>query len=218
MRLSIVVPTYNSATWIKNYAAELLQLSYDGVESIEIIIADDCSSDNTCQVLEKMADIKLVKAPERQGQHLTTHLGIKASSGDIVVTIDDDGEISPIEIRKLIARHIENPQAVVYGVPDKGRKRSLKIFLYNIYLLVLKINREERKSSFRLISGDILKSLKAAPNKLVNIDIYITSLAPHTAFVSVDYTAGKRGRYTIADYIKFLIQTVLYKRRLKAEA
>jgi glycosyltransferase involved in cell wall biosynthesis len=44
MRLSIVVPTFNSATWIKSYAEQLLQLKYGGVESIEIVVADDgCS-------------------------------------------------------------------------------------------------------------------------------------------------------------------------------
>lgn len=92
MTVSIVVPNYNGEEILKKNLPVLLK----SVENnkIEVIIADDCSEDDSIDVIEKFIkenkNLKLVKSEKNKGFSTNVNKGVKASSGDIVVLLNTD--------------------------------------------------------------------------------------------------------------------------------
>lgn len=212
--ISVVIPTYNSAVWIYNFLhnvdAYLSQFYY----RYEIIIVDDCSSDKTLVELNKFqknSSIYVYSNAKRKGQHFSTWVGIKKTRGEIVVTIDDDGEYFPDQIGVLYQEWQGVKCDVVYGIPNSLKRGGLKIFLYKLYLANLKRTKENRKSSFRLISRTFLDKCNFEIYNVMNLDKYFETLNVKNTFTVVVYCAGNRGRYSLIDYMKALYIAVTYK-------
>lgn len=92
MTYSVVIATYNRAADLRDTLGSLSGLRPDG--SWEVIVVDNNSTDGTRQVVESAAlnfPVPLRYVFEReQGRSPALNAGIRASSGDIIVTTDDD--------------------------------------------------------------------------------------------------------------------------------
>lgn len=89
MKISICMATYNGAKYVKKQLISILnQLS----ENDEIIIVDDCSSDNTIRIINSFKDnrITLIENKYNMGFIKTFERAIKYSSGDIIFLSDQD--------------------------------------------------------------------------------------------------------------------------------
>ena len=87
--ISIILPTYNRASILKNTISNVLQQSYN---DIEIIIIDDSSTDNTAHVVKSFNNKKInyIKNPQRKGTIQSRLTGIKYARGDFISFLDDD--------------------------------------------------------------------------------------------------------------------------------
>jgi glycosyltransferase involved in cell wall biosynthesis len=211
--LSVVLPTYNSANWIIDFLNVVDNYLNENYKRYEIIVVDDCSSDETKGSLKcvKNENVHVYTNNKREGQHFTTWLGIKMAKGDIVVTIDDDGEYLPNQIGILYQEWLESNCDVVYGIPNSLKRGGLKIFFYKLYLANLRRRKENRKSSFRLISRSFLDKCNFEIYNVMNIDKYFETLNVKNTYVVVAYCAGNRGRYSLFDYLKALFIATTYK-------
>lgn len=85
----------------------------------EIILVNDCSPDNTFQVIEKLCreheNITGVNLAKNFGQHSALMAGFHYVSGDIVVCMDDDGQTPPSEVHKLLEVLEDDEIDVVYA-------------------------------------------------------------------------------------------------------
>lgn len=98
--VSVVIPTYNRIDTISRAVESVLAQSY---REIEIIIADDGSTDGTCESLGKFGDrIRIVKQPNR-GPSAARNLGVRASKGGILTFLDSDDLWLPEKIQRQIA-------------------------------------------------------------------------------------------------------------------
>ena len=96
--LSIVIPVYNEEKSIRN----ILNLIPHN-DGIEIIVVDDGSTDKSFQeAIESDKSIKLIKLDVNQGYGNAILTGVKNASGDIIITMDSDGQHNPNEICRLI--------------------------------------------------------------------------------------------------------------------
>lgn len=98
--LSIVLPSYNEEKTIRSI---LESLPYH--KSIELIVIDDYSTDNTYQEIKKvkiLRDIKLIRHKKNIGYGGSIISGMKYTKGKVIVTMDTDGQHSPRDILKLI--------------------------------------------------------------------------------------------------------------------
>jgi lipopolysaccharide/colanic/teichoic acid biosynthesis glycosyltransferase/GT2 family glycosyltransferase len=88
LRISVIIPTYNSQETISNclQALEQQTLSRD---IYEIIVVDDGSTDNTCNLVKSFADVQLIENAHG-GPSVTRNLGAKTASGEIIVFTDSD--------------------------------------------------------------------------------------------------------------------------------
>ncbi len=112
--LSVVIPVYNEARTI----AEVLRR----VEALpvpkEIIVVDDCSTDDTVDILkaeEKRREHEIIYQPINQGKGAALRTGFRRAKGDIVVVQDADLEYNPQDILPLLLPIIKQEADVVYG-------------------------------------------------------------------------------------------------------
>lgn len=120
MKISVVIPVYNERKTIEEVVRKVAALDFEK----EIIVVDDCSTDGTREIVERMDAPGLKKAflPVNSGKGAALRKGFEMASGDIVAVQDADMEYDPSEI-KLLAEPIENGIAdVVYGSRLSGGK------------------------------------------------------------------------------------------------
>jgi len=97
-KVSIILPTYNGAKWIKNAIQSVFNQSF---VDWELLVINDGSIDNTDEVIASFADerIKYIKNEQNLGLQKTLNKGIAISKGEYIARIDDDDEW--IDIKKL---------------------------------------------------------------------------------------------------------------------
>ena len=119
-KISFVVPCYNSEKTIEKVIQEVDVTIKKQEEnySYEVILVNDCSKDNVWnkikQICEKNKNVKGVSFAKNFGQHSALIAGYRYVSGDIIVSIDDDGQIPVDEVFSLIGK-IEEGYDVVYA-------------------------------------------------------------------------------------------------------
>ena len=99
-KISVIIPTYNRGYSIIESLNSVLRQTYN---NLEIIIIDDCSTDNTESLIIKLDDsrIKYIKLKENKGANFARNVGIKMASGKYITFQDSDDlyHVNKIEIQ-----------------------------------------------------------------------------------------------------------------------
>lgn len=95
--LSIIIPCYNSATFLDK---TLKNLSEQGLTGCEIILVDDGSTDKTLSIMKKFASIhteKIVQiiSQKNLGVSVARNVGVKVAKGQFICFLDSDDELAP---------------------------------------------------------------------------------------------------------------------------
>ncbi len=116
MKISFVIPCYNSEKTIQKVVQEISESNIPYEK--EIILINDCSSDATWDVISEMAksnqNIKAINFSKNFGQHSALMAGYRETTGEYVVSLDDDGQTPANETYKLL-EEIEKGYDVVYA-------------------------------------------------------------------------------------------------------
>ena len=134
MLVSIIIATYNSG---KTISATLQSIKNQTYPKYEIIVIDNCSSDNTLDQIskEKFSKIKIYSEPDK-GIYDAWNKGIKYSSGDSIFFLNsDDTFFNPNSLKSLVENLKDNFAAygnVIYDIDDKlyrngGSARKLSL-------------------------------------------------------------------------------------------
>ena len=110
--ISVVIPVYNEVKSIKNVIDRI-----PNHQRYEIILVDDGSTDKSFEKVKVIKNryIKVVKHKSNKGYGAAILTGIKYATGDIIVTMDSDGQHNPEEIQKLIKPIINKQADIVIG-------------------------------------------------------------------------------------------------------
>ena len=130
-KVSFVIPCYRSSKTIGGVVNEIestmAQLAYE----YEIILVNDSSPDDTFAVISALAEadghITAVDLAKNFGQHAALMCGIRHSSGDILVCLDDDGPTPADEVGMLLEK-IEAGYDVVYASYDHKQHSGFRNF------------------------------------------------------------------------------------------
>ncbi|WP_295896675.1 glycosyltransferase family 2 protein [uncultured Bartonella sp.] len=103
MKLSVVIPCRNEAENLA-FLLDEVDKAMEG-RDYEVLVVDDGSSDDTPKVLEKRMHegkpLRHIRHDRSAGQSAAVRSGVFAASGDIVITIDGDGQNNPAYLPKL---------------------------------------------------------------------------------------------------------------------
>lgn len=107
MRYSFVIPCYRSEHTIEDVVKELIsEAEKEQIKDYEIILVNDCSPDDVWKVIQGLANrygfVHGVNLAKNFGQHAALLAGYSKSTGDIVVSLDDDGQAPIDELYKLL--------------------------------------------------------------------------------------------------------------------
>jgi glycosyltransferase involved in cell wall biosynthesis len=113
-KVSVIIPTFNRAAFLKTAVQSVLKQNYD---NFEIIIVDDNSQDNTQAVVKKFSDerIRYTRHQQNKGVSAARNTAIKASKGEYIAFLDDDDEWVSEKLKKQV-EIIEKSSVKVCGV------------------------------------------------------------------------------------------------------
>jgi len=99
--VSFVIAAYNAADTIRRAIDSAL--AQKGVD-VEVIVVDDCSKDETCAVVEELADprVRLLRLDENRGPGGARNAGLEAARGDWIAILDADDTVSPQRLSRMI--------------------------------------------------------------------------------------------------------------------
>jgi glycosyltransferase involved in cell wall biosynthesis len=114
--VSVIIPSYNSQETIEQCLVSVRQSTY---KDYELIVVDDASSDDSCPIASKYADM-VMRLTEHLGRSQARNRGIMASAGQIIVNIDSDVVIRPDTIARIADYFIKHPDvSAVNGLLSK---------------------------------------------------------------------------------------------------
>ena len=102
MKVSVIVPVYNTEKYLEKCLDSIVNQTY---KDIEIIIINDGSTDNSSKIINKYVDKYsniVYKEITNHGQGYARNLGIKLSSGDYIMFLDSDDYVDVDIISKMI--------------------------------------------------------------------------------------------------------------------
>jgi glycosyltransferase involved in cell wall biosynthesis len=118
-RLSVLVPVYNERHVVEASLRRVLALNHDLISNLELIVVDDCSTDGSREVLERLADederIVLLCHERNQGKGAAIRTAISRSTGDIIIVHDADLEYNPADIPAILVPFVKEGADAVFG-------------------------------------------------------------------------------------------------------
>ncbi len=128
MNLSIIIPLYNEAGVITRTLDRLQELTLPPfVEHTEVVIVDDCSSDESARLAEEYTTgafrITLIRLSSNRGKGAAVTAGIKAAQGDTILVQDADLELDPADIPPMLERMHSGNLDMVSGTRFSPRRR-----------------------------------------------------------------------------------------------
>ena len=120
-KVSVIIPTYNSANSIGDAIDSVLAQTY---KDYEIIVIDDGSTDNTMSLLGKYGNKIQYIFQNRKGVSVARNVGILRSNGELIAFQDADDLWLPFKLQKQVAYLEENKAHIVYSkvvIIDKNK-------------------------------------------------------------------------------------------------
>lgn len=121
--ISVVIPCYGSEYTIKDVVLNCINTLKQRKHNFEIILVNDCSKDNVWNEIVELNRtcnkvVKGINLSKNFGQHAAIMAGFKECSGDVIVTLDDDGQTNPRDVWKLIDKLDEGYDVVFARYPN----------------------------------------------------------------------------------------------------
>lgn len=127
-KVSIVIPTYNSAPFIKESVESALGQNYSNKE---IIVVDDGSTDNTREILFRYTKNKKIKCihQKRSGAAAARNTGIRQATGEFVAFLDADDIWLPEKLEKQLPLFGDSEVGLVYSdMAFFGAESKFRVF------------------------------------------------------------------------------------------
>jgi undecaprenyl-phosphate 4-deoxy-4-formamido-L-arabinose transferase len=214
---SVVVPVYGSVNSLELLHKSICEF-FNNKYTFEIIYVNDDSPDDSWEVLKKIkqssSQVTIVSLSKNFGQHGATMCGFKHAAGRFVITMDDDMEVHPGTIEKLIAAQQKTDSDLVYGVYPKLNQSFLRKNLTAIYKLLSKTegSQKGKGSSFRLMKGSLAKKLADNHKHFVFIDELCLWYTSKIDFIDVEPNKNfiDKKRYTIRSLFSLTANVILF--------
>lgn len=201
VELSVVIPVYNGSQTVES-VVEKVRATLKSVRH-EIVLVNDGSSDSSEDVCRLLAmrfpdTVSFVQLSRNFGEHSAVLAGLRATSGEYVATMDDDGQNPPDQLLVLLDRMRASPLDVVYGRYREKQHhwfRNLGSWFTNaVATIVLKKPADLYLSSFKIMSRFIVNTVVRYDGPYPYLDGLILQATQRVAQVDVEHCQRQGGR------------------------
>src|SRR5699024_3433472 len=120
-KISVILPAYNAEQGIQIAIESILNQSW---KNLELLIVDDCSPDNTLQVIHDYAKkderIKVFSTPVNSGPYVARNIALAAATGEFV-TVNDADDWSHSDKLRIQAEHLLKHEHVIANTSEQAR-------------------------------------------------------------------------------------------------
>ncbi len=200
--ISVVIPVYKGEKSLPSLMQEISAFTDNcvtpkGVSYAikEVLLAHDCGPDRSDLILEVLAAqypfVKPIWLSRNYGQHAATLAGMASAAGNWVVTMDEDGQQNPADIRSMLDIALDNHYRIVYAQPmnqpPHGAFRNLCSRLAKRIALQFLGGQYKAGTfnSFRLIDGEIARIIAAYCGNGVYLDVALFWVANRIGYAPV---------------------------------
>ena len=166
--LSVIVPCFNEINTLEQV---ICNIQNSPVNSKEIIIVDDYSTDGSREYLEKInsLNIRTIFHNKNLGKGAALFSGISIAKGEIIIIQDADLEYDPNEFPLIINPIINNKADVVYGSRFQGGQPHRVVYFWhrvgNGFLTLLSniftdLNLTDMETCYKAFKSEIIKKIK----------------------------------------------------------
>jgi glycosyltransferase involved in cell wall biosynthesis len=179
-KLSIIIPAYNEGETMRNVLENVANLALANDIEKEIIVINDCSTDNTLDEIEQFIQdnpsqpILAFYQNVNKGKGAAIHKGIQLATGDYIVIQDADLELDPTDINKLLEGLSTKNVDVIYGSRFLTKEHKNTSFIWHIlgngFLTKLSnlftgFRLTDMMTCYKLVPASILKSIQLKENR-----------------------------------------------------
>ena len=225
--VSVIIPVYNSAQFLKESLESVINQTYP---NIEIICINDGSTDNSLEILQQYSDKITIISQENHGLAFALNIGIKQMKGDWFKWFSPDDVMYSYAIKTLVDEAKNNPNTIFYSnweiINENGKKlrefqesnyNDLSNFEYNIRLLdgqLINVNTALIPSSL----FEINSILDLADHVAIDYDFFLSSALLHdTKFYLISKTLIKYRIHSNQLSHKNILKTMDYISKIKNE-
>ena len=211
MNYTVIIPVFNGAQTVVGVVKEVFEVFKLINETVEVILIDDYSTDNSWSVINKLVDskaydIKAIRLSKNFGQHNAIFCGLNFTKGSYIITIDDDGQNPPSEIPKLIKRIRETDADIVYGLYAEKKHNIFRNISSNIVQVVFKnvFKAKGNFTAFRCMKKQLAQKIIKVNKHYIFLDGIIQWHTNNVAYTEVQHTsrtAGESG-YSLLKLLK----------------
>src|SRR6266576_2695039 len=172
MKLSILMPVYNERTVVERCISLVLAAPIPEDMDRELIIVDDCSTDGTYAILERLAagnpQIRLYQHAVNQGKGAAVRTAIQYASGDFSLIQDADLEYDSSEYPILLKPLLDGRADAVFGSRYMaGEQTRVLLFWHSVINKSLtlisnmfcNLNLTDMETCYKVFRTDLLKSI-----------------------------------------------------------
>ena len=176
--LSILIPVYNERTMVERSLAQVLATKLPEDLDRELIIVDDCSTDGTSEILERLAAaeprIRLQRKTVNEGKGAAVRTAIQLARGDFCLVQDADLEYDPSEYSKLLRPLLDGHADAVFGSRYLAGEQTrvlpfwhsmINKFLTTLSNMFCNLNLTDMETCYKVFRTDLLKSIPIRANR-----------------------------------------------------
>lgn len=212
--LSIVMPVFRSEPFLERTVRSFVD--YLGARTrFEIVLVNDGSPDRVQEVVDRLcagdARVRGVTLGQNVGQHRATIQGFARARGDVVVTVDDDGQNPPSAALAVADVLVERDLDVVYGNFRSVEQRALRRIASRLNRWLTQYTLGNRAgvavTNVRAIRGDLARAMGSLDSPYPCVDAMIFRFTSRIGDVPVEHRPRAVGEssYSIGTLVRLWI-------------
>ena len=227
IRISVVIPVFDGAVTLPSVVNELSVMTSQQMTPAgrhfritEVILVWDRGSAGSAEVLRRLQHqhdfVRCIWLSRNFGQHAATLAGMTSSEGTWVVTMDEDGQQDPKFLGAMLDTAYDTESQLVYAKPVNAaphhswRNAASRLTKW-LFLSVLADRDFTEFNSYRLIQGEVARTVAAYTGSGVYLDVALSWVVARVAQASVESRSEGRpaGNYSLGRLMGHFLRLVV---------